>query len=103
MITTEQLAKFIPIDETDELIEENLSRAVATAHYTLLGSIGEDVEELLPGDPRVTELELRYAADAYHERSASLKAAAAESRLVNAMENQLRFELRRKRQEAATS
>lgn len=93
MITTEQLAKFIPIDETDELIEANLARAVAGAHGYLLGAVGDDVEELLPDDPRVTELELRYAADLYNERSSSAKAIAAENRLVSSMEAQLRLTL----------
>ncbi len=93
MITTEQLAKFIPIDETDELIEANLARAVAGAHGYLLGAVGDDVEELLPDDPRVTELELRYAADLYNKRSSSAKAISAENRLVSSMEAQLRLTL----------
>ena len=104
MITVDQLKNYIPIDETDEVIDVALQRAVSAAHSMLLGAIGEDVEELLPNDSRVTELELRYAADIYQERTASAKFAAAENRLTQTMEYQLRFELRRKRQEAeATS
>lgn len=103
MITVEQLASYIPVDEVDSLIEANLTRAIETSHAMLLGSVGEDVDELLPDDPRVTELELRYAADIYQDRIASAKVAAAENRITQAMEYQLRFELRRKRQEAATS
>lgn len=102
MITVEQLAEFIPIDETDELINANLSRAVEGAHAYLLGSVGADVEELLPGDSRIAALELRYARDLYNERSSSAKAAAAESRLVASMEHQLRLELRIARKERHT-
>lgn len=103
MITVEQLKSYIPIDETDALIETNLGRAVESAHALILGSVGEDIEELLPGDPRVTELELRYASDIFQGRSSSAKQGAAEDRLTQAMENQLRFELRRRRQGATAT
>ena len=101
MPTFEEALNYLGIDEVDDMIRANVNRALATAAQTLKGAVGNDVEALLPGDPRAKELILIYADDLYSERGVGAKVSAATRQLVHTMEWQLKLELRRAREAMA--
>lgn len=99
MPTYEEALEYLGIDYADALIEANVKRALKTAVATLHGSVGEDVETLMPDDPRIKELVLIFADDLYTNRGVSAKVSGATRRLVHDMEWQLRLELRQIREQ----
>lgn len=99
MVSNEDALAYLGIDYADELVQRNVTKALATAQQTLYGSVGADIETLLPGDPRADQLVLIYLDDLYSERGVKSKVSGATRRLVADMENQLRLELRKKRRE----
>lgn len=101
MPTKEDVLAYLGIDYADEVVTRNVTKAMSAAWQTLLGSVGEDVEKLLPNDPRVEELVKIYTDDLYSERGVSAKVSNATRNMVSTMEGQLRLELARKREEAA--
>lgn len=100
MPTYEEALAYLGIDYPDEVVKRNVNRALATAQKTLLGAVGDDVEQYLPDDPRVKELALIYADDLYSNRGVSAKVSGATRKLVFDMVQQLRLELRTAREEA---
>ena len=101
MPTVEALLAYIPIDYPDDLTQKNAARALATAKKTLYGAVGEDVEQLLPGDDRAKELVLMFAKDLYEQRGyTSAKVTGATRQLAADMILQLQMELRRRREGA---
>lgn len=101
MITVYQAAQYMGIDYyDDEMVTVNLQRAVDSAPYRLHSSVGEAVEQYMPGDPRIEELLLMYAEESYDNHTGSAKADAAKRHLRDLYEDQLRLELRRKKEEA---
>ena len=99
MPTLEEALAYLGIDYVDDVVLNNVERAMATAARTLRGAVGPDVEQLMPGDERVKELALIYTDDLYSNRGLSAKVSAATRRMVQTMELQLRMELRKKREE----
>lgn len=102
MPTIEEALLYLSIDYPDEVVTANVTRALATAKQTLYGSVGEDVDTLLPNDPRVKELVLLYLDDLYSNRGLSYKQIGSQRRLISDMEWQLRLELRQRREVAGT-
>ena len=103
MVTIEEVIEYIPIDYPDELTRKNANRALATAKKTLYGAVGEDVEQLLPGDERAKELVLMFAKDLYEQRGyTSAKVTGATRQMAADLILQLQMELRRRREEAQT-
>ena len=100
MPNIDDFLKYLGYDEADDLVRTNATSALNSAKSYLQGVVGEDVLELLPNDPRVTELVKIYAKDFYDERSTSAKAGNAKRAMVHSMEWQLRLELSRLREEA---
>ena len=100
MPTYEEALAYLGIDYPDEVVKRNVNRALATAQKTLLGAVGEDVEQFLPDDERVKELVLIYADDLYSNRGVSAKVSGATRKLVRDMVQQLQLELRTAREEA---
>lgn len=100
MPTIEDALAYLGIDYQDPLVTKNVTRALATAVKVLHGAVGEDVEQLLPGDSRASELVLIYMDDLYSEKGVSAKVSGATRRMVADMEMQLRLELRTLREEA---
>ncbi len=99
--TIEMARQYLGIDvDDDEMINANLSRALAAAHALMLGAVGDDIETLLPGDPRIDELQLALTADLYGNRSTSAKAGTAEARYIHSLEQQLRLDHSRLKREA---
>lgn len=98
MPTYEEALDYLGIDYADDVVQRNVTRALATAGATLRGAVGVDVEDLLPGDSRVKELALIYLDDLYSNRGVSDKVSSATRKLVSTMELQLRLELRAKRE-----
>lgn len=95
MVTINDAAQHIGIDYLeDEMTGANLQRALDTALYRLYGSVGRDVEEYLPGDPRVDQLVLIYTEEGYDNHPGSAKQDAAKNHLRDNLELQLRLELR---------
>jgi hypothetical protein len=88
------------IDEPDEAVTRDVSRALDAARHTLYGAVGADVEQYLPDDPRAAELVLVYLDDLYDERGVSAKVSGAVRHLVQTLELQLRLELRAARERA---
>ena len=102
MPTIDEALLYKGIDYTDAVVEANANRALATARQTVLGAVGEDVDEYLPDDPRVNELILIYFDDLYSERGVSAKVSGATRRLVYDMEQQLRLELATAKEKAVS-
>lgn len=98
MPTFEEALMYLGIDYADEVITANVKRALATARKTLHGSVGDDVEIYMPGDPRVKELMLLYLDDLYSTRGLTNKAIGSYRKLIGDMEWQLRLELRQLRE-----
>jgi hypothetical protein len=98
--TYEEALAYLGIDYPDEVVKRNVNRALATAQKTLLGAVGDDVEQYLPDDPRIKELALIYADDLYSNRGVSAKVSGATRKLVHDMVQQLQLELRTAREEA---
>lgn len=100
MPTVEDALKYLGIDYPDDVIRTNVTRALATAVSTLHGAVGEDVETLMPDDPRAKELVLIYLDDLYSQRGISAKVTGTTRRMVADMVLQLQMELRIRREEA---
>ena len=100
MLTQEKALSYLGIDYADDLIKDNVDRSIAAAKAVLLGSVGADVLDYMPDDPRILELELIYMEDLYSQRGIGAKVSGATRRLVACMELQLRIELRIKKEEA---
>lgn len=100
MLTIDEALTYLGIDYADEVVTANVSRALTSAIATLHGSVGEDIEVYLPGDPRARELALLYLDDLYTNRGLSNKAIGSQRRLIADMEWQLRLELRQKKEAA---
>ena len=98
MPTYEEALDHLGIDYADDVVKRNVMRALNTAGATLRGAVGDDVETLLPGDPRVKELALIYLDDLYINRGVSAKVSGATRQLVHTMELQLVLELRQARE-----
>lgn len=98
MPTYEEALEYLGIDYADDVVQRNVTRALATAGATLRGAVGDDVETLLPNDPRVKELALIYLDDLYSNRGVSAKVSSATRRLVHTMELQLVLVLRKARE-----
>lgn len=102
MPTYEEALVYLGIDYADDsVIKQNVERCLATAHKTLLSSVGEDVETYLLGDERVKELVLIYTEDLYSQRGISAKVSGATRTLVGTMELQLRLALRTAKEAAS--
>lgn len=85
---------YLGIDVTDDnVINKNVTRALATAEKIMLGAVGNDARTYMPNDSRIDELVLIYLADLYSDRGVSAKVSGATRRLVTDMELQLRLEL----------
>lgn len=98
MPTIEEALIYLSIDYADEVVIANVTRALASAKQLVHGSVGEDVETLLPDDPRVKELVLLYTDDLYSNRGLTHKQIGSQRRLIADMEWQLRLELRQLRE-----
>ena len=98
MVTIDDALLYLGIDYTDAMVTTNVTRALNAARMTVLGAVGDDVDTLLPGDPRVRELTLIFMEDLYSQRGMSAKVSGATRRLVADMELQLRLDLRQKRE-----
>lgn len=100
----EDLKAYCGIDYADDMVERNLTRALATANATLKGAIGEDVDTVLPDDERAHTLVLIYGDDLYSNRGVfntdSAKVSGAVRRMTNDLETQVRLEYRLKKEGA---
>jgi hypothetical protein len=101
--TIDELRQYCGLDvDDDPLINANLNRALMSAHELVLGAVGRDIETYLPGDARLTELELIRGEELYTRGATSAKMSNAKQELIFSFEEQLRLELRRAKAEAAT-
>lgn len=101
MVQLTDALNYLGIDYTDDVVTANVTRALATAERTLRGAVGEDVWDLLPGDPRAVELVLIYTDDLYSTRGVAAKVSGATRQLVQTLELQLWLELAALREVAA--
>lgn len=76
----------------DERITQNVSDALSAAIGLLCGGIGADADTVFADDDRARQLVLIYTDDLYSERTLSAKANAAQRRLADSLELQLRME-----------
>lgn len=101
MVTLQDALDYLGYDETDEVIERRVKRSLETGKAMMRGAVGEDVEEYLPGDPRIDELVLYYTGEVHDNHGGGQKQAAARSHHATDIELQLKMELRRKKEETA--
>lgn len=102
MPTIDEARRYLGIDYTDEVVDANILRALNDAAEYLKSAVGEDIFELLPDDRKVDRLVLAYTQELYDERGVSAKAGNAKREMIHSMELQLRLELARAREGAAT-
>lgn len=88
---------YMGIDYADAAVHMNVARALNAAIWTIRGAVGEDVDTLLPNDPRTEQLILAYTDDLYSDHGVSAKVSGATRRSLESMEIQLRQELTRAR------
>lgn len=100
MPTYEDALDHLGIDYPDETIKRLVTRKLAAAIKILHDTVGEDVETLLPDDPRAAELVLEYLDDLYSQRGTSAKVTGATRQRTAGMELQLILALRRLREGA---
>ena len=98
MPTYDDALKYLGIDYADELVQANVTRALAAAREVLEGAVGKDVWDLLPDDHRAAELVLIYLDDLYSDRGVSAKVSGATRRLVATMVLQLQLDVQAKRE-----
>lgn len=102
MPTIDEARRYLGIDYTDEVVDANILRALDDAAEYLKSAVGADIFELLPNDRKVDRLVLAYTQELYDERGVSVKAGNAKREMIHSMELQLRLELARAREGAAT-
>lgn len=100
MPTFQDALYYLGIDEVDDMIKANVTRAMATAIKRLHRAIGTNVETYLLNDPEVNELVLIYTREAYDADSLTDKARAALKHQRDDLEPQLRLALRAAKEEA---
>lgn len=100
MVTLQDALDYLGIDETDDVIERRVQKAMQSGESMMRGAVGEDVREMLPDDPRIDELALYFTGEAYDDRGGSQKQASVRSRYAHDLELQLKTELRRAKRTA---
>ena len=92
VVSVDEIIAYLGIDYADDMVRNNLERAINTADAYLKGSIGKDypVE-----DPRSKELALIIISDLYDNRGLNDTVSGNTRRLVDDFSLQLRLELRR--------
>lgn len=92
VVTVEEVRDYLGIDYADDMVTNNINRAILTADAYLKGSIGENypIE-----DPRSKELALIIISDLYDNRGLKDSISGNTRRLVDDLSLQLRLELRR--------
>lgn len=93
-----QYLGYEPEDSQDPVVFANVSRILAASEATLKGAVGDDVFDLMPHDPRVSELICEYMDDLHSTGGIVSKVSAAVRHMTNSMELQLRLELARLRE-----
>lgn len=102
MPVLEEALDYLGIDYADEIVSQNVQRALNAAAGVVKGAVGDDVYELLPDSEKLKEFTLLHTADLYDERNTTtLKTAAVNRRIITVMELQLKMEYRRKKEESA--
>ena len=89
IITNTELMDHLGLDETDNVIDRNLLRAIASTESYLTSAIGEDFDQ---EDAKAKELALMIASDLYDVRGTSDKANINLRRLYGDLCEQLRVE-----------
>lgn len=100
MPTLEEALQELGYDYPTDAIRKIVGRDLAAAIATLHGAVGEDVETLMPDDPRAYSLVIDYLHDLHDNKGVSAKVSGATRRTVADRELQLRLELRTLREEA---
>lgn len=100
MVTLQDALDYLGIDETDEVIERRVKKAIKTGEAMMHGAVGEDIETYLTDDPRIDDLVLYFTGESYDARGGSQKQASVRSRNAHDLELQLKMELRRAKREA---
>lgn len=100
MVTLEDAKNHLGIDESDEVIDAKVDRALKAGHARMLGAVGSDIETYLPEDPRIDQLTLIFTEENYDGRSLSEKEIRALKHLRDDLEPQLKLDLRAKKAEA---
>ena len=96
MVTLEDAKAHLRIDEddSDDMVNTNVQRALSAARQRMLGAVGSDIETYLPEDPRIDQLVLIYTQENYDGSSLSEKEIRALKHLREDLEPQLRLDLR---------
>jgi hypothetical protein len=100
MVTLEDAKAYLRIDESDDMTDTNVLRALSAGHARMLGAVGSDVETYLPEDPRIDQLCLIYTQENFDGSSLSEKEIRALKHLREDLEPQLRLDLRAAKAEA---
>ena len=95
MVTLQDALDYLGIDETDDVIERRVVKAMQSGEAMMRGAVGEDVREMLPDDPRIDELALYFTGEAYDDRAGSQKQVSVRSRYACDLELQLKTARRR--------
>lgn len=103
MLTIDEALLHLGYDETDEKIVQTVTAELEEAKSYLRGAVGVDVFDLMPEDPRADILLKAYLDDLHDDRGTrSAKAGNAKREMIHSVEWQLKLELARLREEAAS-
>lgn len=92
VVSVDEVLAYLGIDYSDDMVNNNIERAIKTADAYLKGSIGENYPVT---DPRSKELALIIISDLYDNRGLSSTVSGNTRKLVDDLSLQLRLELRR--------
>lgn len=92
VVTIDEALAYLGIDYADDMVRNNIERAIKTADAYLKGSVGEDYPV---DDPRSKELALIIISDLYDKRGLISTVSGNTRKLVDDLSLQLRLELRR--------
>lgn len=92
VVQSQDVLDYLGIDYVDDMVTNNVNRAISTANAYLKGAVGANypIE-----DPRAKELALIFIADLYDNRGILEKTSTNVRRLVDDFLLQLRLEYRR--------
>lgn len=92
VVSVDEALDYLGIDYSDDMVKNNIERAIKTADAYLKGSIGTNYPV---DDPRAKELALIIISDLYDNRGLNSTISGNTRKLVDDLSLQLRLELRR--------
>jgi hypothetical protein len=103
MLSIDDALLHLGYDVVDEVTARKVTSELEEAKAYLKGAVGADIFDIMPEDPRIDTLLKAYLDDLHDDRgTTSAKAGNATRSMIHSTEWQLKLDLARKREEAAS-